>query len=417
VKVTVIGAGVIGVTTAYELARDGHEVTVIERHPEAASETSYANAGLVAPGHAYTWSSPKAPRILLRSLFDQRQALLFRPNLDPKLWSWSARFLRNCTSERANINTKRKVRLCIYSQCQLSRVVSETGVKYDGSKLGLVYLFRKPNSFERGTANASILRDEGLELRAITIEAAVRIDPALKPIREKFAGAIYCPTDESGDARLFTHGLEEFCANVHQVGFMYGVSAESFETIGDHVRSVVTTRGSIATDAVVVCAGVSSPDLSKRLGVRTPIYPIKGYSVTLPVARDSAVPHIGGVDEDNLVAFARFGDRFRFTATAEFAGYDRTHQPRDFEHMLQVARGIFPEGLDYDRPTYWAGLRPMTPEGTPLFGRSRFRNAYLNVGHGHMGWTMAAGSARITADILSGRKPAIDISGMNVSEG
>ena len=199
-RVIVLGAGVVGVTTAYELARDGHEVTVIDRLPEAAAETSFANAGLIAPGHAYTWSSPRAPRILLRSLFDDGQALVFRPSLDPHLWSWSWKFLMNCTAAKARANTKKKVQLCLYSQQRLKAVVDETGVDYHGLEGGLLYLYRKPESFARGSANTRILIEEGLELKSIDPDEAARIDPALGPVKDKFAGAIYCPSDASGDA-------------------------------------------------------------------------------------------------------------------------------------------------------------------------------------------------------------------------
>jgi D-amino-acid dehydrogenase len=412
-RIAVLGAGVIGVTAAYELARDGHEVTVVERQAEVANETSFANAGLVAPGHAYTWSSPRAPRILLRSLYKEGQALRFKPSLDPRLWAWSLRFLRNCTAERARVNTKRKVRLCLYSQRELQRMVEETGVAYHGLRGGLLYLYRSPASFERGSANTRILAEEGLELRAIDMDAASVLDPALEPVKHKFAGAIYCPSDESGDARVFTQNLARYCSERLGVKFQFGARVQGFETGADRVTGVRTSKGLIEADEFVMCLGVFSPDFSKGLGVSLPIYPIKGYSVTLPLEGHNNAPGMGGVDEDNLVAYARFGDRMRVTATAEFAGYDTSHKPEDFRHMLAAVRDMFPDAANYQQPSYWAGLRPMTPEGTPIFGRGpRFKNMTFNVGHGHMGWTMSAGSARITADLVARRKPAIDTAGM-----
>lgn len=414
-RVAVLGAGVAGITTAYELARDGHEVTVIERLPEAAAETSFANAGLIAPGHAYTWSSPKAPRILLRSLVDDSQALRFRPSLDPRLWSWSWKFLMNCTAEKASINTKRKVRLCLYSQDRLKGIVAETGVDYHGLEGGLLYLYRKPESFARGSANTRILSEEGLELRAISPEEAARIDPALAAVKDKFAGAVYCPSDGSGDARVFTQNLALYCAEKLGVTYRFDTEVKAFEATGGRIDRVVTSKGTIAADEFVLCLGVFAPDFARRLGVSLPIYPIKGYSVTMPVEASSVPPTVGGVDEDNLVAYARFGDRMRVTATAEFAGFDKSHKPDDFRHMLSAIRDIFPNGADYAKPQYWAGLRPMTPEGTPIFGRGgRFSNMVFNVGHGHMGWTMSAGSARITADIVKRASPSFDIQGMLV---
>jgi D-amino-acid dehydrogenase len=415
VRVVVLGAGVVGVTTAYELAKDGHEVTVIDRLPEPASETSFANAGLIAPGHSYTWSSPRAPGILWRSLFDDSQALRFKPSLDPRLWSWTLKFLRNCTAERARRNTKRKVRLCIYSQGELKRVASETGVQFFGIEGGLLYLYRSQQSFERGARNTAILAEEGLELRAIDRDEMARIDPALEPVKGDFAGAVFCPSDASGDARVFTQNLARYCTEHLGVDFRFGTEITGFATEGDRITGIETDKGVVAGDEFVMCLGVFAPFLAGKLGVSLPVYPIKGYSVTLPLDGHNNPPRLGGVDEDNLVAYARFGDRIRATATAEFAGYDRSHRPSDFTYMLGVMRKLFPDGANYEKPSYWAGLRPMTPEGTPIFGRGRYRNMVFNAGHGHMGWTMSAGSARIAADLVSHRKPAIDLAGMALS--
>lgn len=414
-RVIVLGAGVVGVTTAYELARDGHEVTIIDRLDLAASETSYANAGLIAPGHSYTWSSPKAPKILLRSLLDRSQALVFRPSLDPRLYLWSLQFLRNCTAERASTNTKRKVRLCRYSQDRLLQIADETGVAYDGLSGGLLYLYRKPESFERGTRNTRVLTEEGLELRAISVDEAVRIDPSLNSARDRFAGAIYCPSDGSGDARMFTRNLAEYCATKLGVTFLYNTEILDLETSGNRITAALTDKGRIVGDEFVVCLGVFAPRFARKLGVSLPIYPVKGYSVTLPIGDNHQAPTIGGVDEDNLVAYARFGNRMRVTATAEFAGFSKTHKPQDFTHMLRAVRELFPQGADFGQPDYWAGLRPMTPDGLPIFGRSkRFSNAVMNLGHGHMGWTMSAGSARIVADMVKRTEPAFNPEGMLV---
>jgi D-amino-acid dehydrogenase len=411
-RAVILGAGVIGVTTAYELARDGHEVTVLDRLAEPASETSFANAGLIAPGHAYTWSSPRAPGILWRSLFDESQALRFKPSLDPRLWDWTLKFLRNCTAARARVNTKRKVRLCIYSQGELQRISAETAVPYHELRGGLLYLYRSPQSFERGASHTRILSEEGLELRTVDRDEMARIDPALEPVKEQFSGAVFAPSDGSGDARVFTLNLARYCSERLGVTFRFNTEVTGFATSGDRVTGVTTTNGVVSGDEFVMSLGVFSPFLAAKLGASLPIYPIKGYSVTLPLDGRNNPPRLGGVDEDNLVAYARFGDRIRATATAEFAGYDRSHRPADFAYMLGVMRKLFPEGANYEKPSYWAGLRPMTPEGTPIFGRGSFRNMVFNAGHGHMGWTMSAGSARIAADLVSNRKPAIDLAGM-----
>lgn len=410
-KVIVMGGGVVGVTTAYCLLKDGHEVTVVERHDGAADETSFANAGLVAPGHAYTWASPKAPKILLKSLWRNDQALRFRLRLDPALWSWSLKFLGNCRAERVAVNTARKVRLSLYSQDMLHEVVEDTGVAFDGAKGGLLYLYRTPAAFDAGVAKMKILTDNGLPLEVVDRDRAATIDPALLPTRDRIVGGIYAPSDESGDARLFTRNLADWCAE-RGVRFLYGTTIRGVETAAGEVTGLLTDKGRLTADAYVLALGCQSAALAKPLGLSLPIYPIKGYSVTVPVAGRNNTPRIGGVDEENLVAYAPMGDRLRITATADFAGYDKRHSPADFQTMLAAARDLFPDAADYSRPSYWAGLRPMTPEGTPIFGRGRQRNLFLNTGHGHMGWTMSCGSARITADLIAGRTPAIPLDGM-----
>ncbi|MDH3593810.1 MAG: D-amino acid dehydrogenase [Rhodospirillales bacterium] len=412
-KVMVMGAGVIGVTTAYCLLKDGHEVTVLERNAGAAEETSATNAGLIAPGHAYAWASPKAPAMLLKSLWRDDQALRFKPRLDPRLWRWSLSFLRQCTAARARANTLRKHRLCLYAQAAFNEMVAETGVAYDGENRGLLYLYRNARDFDQSVAKTAILSGGGQDLRAVDRDEIARIDPALAPVKDKLAGAIYCPTDASGDARLFTQGLAEACTGMGG-RFLYGTAIRGIETEGDQVVRVATDRGEERAEVYVMALGCESPLLARRLGVRLPIYPVKGYSVTLPVEAGHSPPAIGGVDEGNLVAYARMGKRLRVTATAEFAGYDLAHKPADFRHMLAAARDLFPAGGQWDRPDYRACLRPMTPEGSPIFGLGAQRNLYYNVGHGHMGWTMACGAARITADLVAGRDTEIPIEGMTL---
>jgi D-amino-acid dehydrogenase len=412
-KILVMGAGVIGVTTAYQLLKDGHEVAVVEQRESAGEETSAGNAGLIAPGHAYAWSSPAAPGILLKSLFREGQALRFKLRPDPRLWAWSLKFLRQCTSERARINTLRKHALCLYSQDQLHRVVAETGVEYDGLDGGLLYLYRDPASFEQAAVKTAILSEDGQEMEVIDVARAIEIDPALEPARDKLAGAIFCPSDESGDSRLFTQGLARAC---EEMGgrFHYGTTIRHIAVAGERVEKIITDQGDLEAEAYVLALGCDSPILARQLGVKLPIYPVKGYSVTIPVAGSNRAPRIGGVDEDNLVAYVRMGERLRITATAEFAGYDLSHKPRDFRHMLAAIQDLIPEGGDFERPSYRACLRPMTPEGTPIFGLGRQSNLYFNTGHGHMGWTMACGAARIAADLVTGRAPEIDLAGMTL---
>ena len=412
-KVLILGSGVIGVAAAWSLLRDGHEVAVIDRRPEAAMETSFANAGLIAPGHSFSWASPMAPKILLKSLWRDDQAFRFRLSPDPRMWAWSLRFLGQCTAKRARINTLRKHALCLYSQARLAEVVAESGVEYDRREGGLLYLYRTRESLERGIANMRILADDGQQQEFVDPDRIAEIDPALAPARDHLAGGVYCPTDESGDARLFSANLAAKCMEKGAT-FHFDTTIRGLVGDGDRIERVDTDRGEFRADMYVLSAGCYSPHLARPLGVNLPIYPVKGYSVTLPVGHGHLAPAIGGVDEDNLIAWCRMGDRLRITATAEFAGYDTGHRPADYTKMLGAARDLMPDAGDYDQPDYWAGLRPMTPEGTPIMGFGRHRNLCYNTGHGHMGWTMACGAARIVTDLIAGRAPAIDLEGMTL---
>jgi D-amino-acid dehydrogenase len=410
-KLVVLGAGIAGITAAYELNRDGHEVTVIDREPAPASFTSYANAGLFAPAHAYAWSSPAAPKILMKSLWRNDQALRFRPTLDPAFWTWMWRFWQQCTPERAAINTKRKARLCNYSLGVFHETLARAPVSYDGRQGGLLYFYRSPAAFDAATAKSRILREEGCLIETLDRDGAARVDPALEPVKGKIAGALYAPDDESGDCRLFARNMAEWLAAAG-VTFRFSTAVTGFRTEGDRMTHLVTASGQIAADGAVMCLGVYSPQLARQLGDDLPIYPVKGYSITAPVSGRNNAPSIGGVDEENLVAYAPYGDRVRATATAEFSGYGREHRPEDFAHMLKIMRELFPNGADWSACEYWAGLRPMTPEGTPILGPSQMRNVWFNTGLGHMGWTMSHGAARITADLIAGRAPKIPLDGM-----
>jgi D-amino-acid dehydrogenase len=412
-KTIVLGGGIVGVTSAYYLAKAGDEVTVIDRQPGVALETSFANAGLVAPGHSYTWASPRAPKIMLKSLFSEGQALRLKLTADWRMWAWCWLFLQNCTAERSRLNTSRKVRLCRYSQAKLQALTEAEQLAYDRISRGLLYVYRDVASFERGIANMSILADAGLPLETLDRTATVEHEPTLAAAADHIAGAIYCPTDESGDAHLFTKALYERCVALG-VRFSFSTTVQDMFASADRIDGIQTSRGRTRAERYVLALGSYSPLLVRKLGYRLPVYPVKGYSVTLPIDSGHTPPDVGGVDEHNLVAWARFGNRLRFTATAEFAGFDTRHTPADFTHMLRAAREFFPNGADYTRPAYWAGLRPMTPEGTPIIGATRHRNLFVNTGHGHMGWTMSCGTAQVLTDIMNGRAPELDITGLTL---
>ncbi len=413
-RVVVLGGGVIGVATAYYLAQGGATVTVVDRQPGPARETSFANAGLIAPAHAYAWASPRAPGVLLRSLWRDDTALRLKPRLDPRLLGWGLRFLANCGAARNRANTLTKLRLCIYSRAQLIALRESEGLAYDAVAKGALYLYRDAAHLGIATANARLLADHGLRIETIDRDRCLDIEPALAPVADRIAGAIYAPDDESGDCRLFTEALARRSADLG-VAFRWGETVRRLDGDGERVAAVLTDRGRIAGDAFVLALGSYSPAIARGVGVRLPIYPVKGYSLTFPVKDTHAAPTVPGVDEHYLVAFARFGDRLRVTATAEFAGYDTGYAPADFTVMTRVARELFPAAADFDRPEPFACLRPMTPDGPPIMGRGRHRNLWLNTGHGHIGWTMAAGSGRIVADLILGRAAGIDLAGLTLA--
>ena len=408
--VVVLGAGVVGVTTAWQLLEDGHEVTVIDRQPEAARETSFANAGHIAVGHALAWANPRALGTLAKSLFRRDQPLRFRLRADPALWRWSLAFLRQCTEARARHNTRIKHRLCRYSQQALQQLVADTGIAYDGSRVGILYLYRTQESLERGVANLRVLAEAGQQMEVVDRERATRIDPALAPTKERIAGAIYCASDESGDSAKFTRELAARCA-ARGGRFLHGTRIHGIDAVGDSVTRVRTDHGDVQGDAYVLSLGSYSSRL-KGLDERLPVYPIKGYSLTLPIDGANNPPTVGAIDEDTLCAYVRLGDRLRVTSIAEFAGYDTSHRPSDFAHILRAVRELLPNAADYSRPQYWACLRPMTPAGTPILGRGRYHNLFYNTGHGHLGWTMACGTARITADLIGEREPELPLEGL-----
>jgi D-amino-acid dehydrogenase len=412
-RVLVLGGGVIGVTTAYELLKDGHEVTLVEREPDVALGTSFANAGMVAPGHAFAWASPRVPKILLRSLWRNDQAFRFRFHADPAFWRWTARFLGECSAERARLNTQRKHRLCTYSQAVLGDVVADTGVQFDAAQSGLLYFHRTQQTLERGIANMAVLRELGQVQQVLTTDEIAALDPALAPVRHKIAGGTYSRTDSVGDCAMFTHALADV-VRARGGNVLTGTTVTRLESDGERITAVHSTSGQLQADAYVLALGVWSPHLLRGLDRWLPVYPVKGYSLTLPIGGNHVAPTVGGVDEDNLIAYSRLGDRLRVTATADFAGYDAGHRPSDFAVMLGKMQDILPGAADYTQPKYWAGLRPMTPEGTPVMGTGRQRNLYLNTGHGHVGWTMSCGAARVTSDLIAGRAPAIPLDGMTL---
>jgi D-amino-acid dehydrogenase len=413
-KTLVLGGGVVGVTTAYFLARSGHEVTLVEEKAGVGLEATAGNAGIIAPGHSFSWASPRAPRMLWQSLRGGETAIRVRLSADPQLYAWGLRFLRECTAARARRNTLIKLRLCQYSQRLLNEVARAEGIEYQAIHRGAIYLHRDPAELEAGIKKMALLAEHGQKQEVLDAGALARLDPVFEPVQTKIAGAIRDLGDSSGDSRLFSEALARICQEKHGAILRLGTRVISLRAAGDRIEGVVTSDGVLTADNYVLALGVGAPIVARTAGVSLPIYPAKGYSSTFPLRPGGLAPAISGVDEQWLVGWSRLGDRLRLTSTAEFAGYDWGWTPRDFNNVLRLARDLFPDAADYDRGEYRACLRPMTPDGPPILGLGRHRNLFLNCGHGHMGWTMACGTARIVADLMTGRMPELDLEGLTV---
>jgi D-amino-acid dehydrogenase len=412
-RVIVLGGGVIGTATAYYLARAGHEVELVERQARLAQDASSGNAGLIAPGHSFSWASPAAPRMLLRSLAGEQTAIRVKPRLDTELIRWGLRFLGECRSERTVANTVVKLRLCQYSQSMLEDLVVKEKLNYGHTSRGVLYLYRDEKELQLGFKKSALLREHGQNQEVLDPQGCVDHEPALAPVKHRIAGAVVDKTDSSGDCERFTNQLADKCRSMG-VRFRLGTAVHRLRLEGDRVTGAVVDGSVLIADQYVLSLGVDSPALSRTVGQRLPMYPAKGYSVTFPIREGHRPPMLGGVDEATLVAWANFGDRLRMSSTAEFAGYGRGWREQDFGNILQMAKELFPEAADYSAGQYRACLRPMTPGGPPIIGYGRHRNLLYNTGHGHMGWTMACGSAKIAADLLDNRRPDIDVSSMGV---
>ena len=413
-KTLVLGGGIVGITNAYFLAKAGHEVTVLEEKDGLGLEATGANAGIIAPGHSFAWASPRAPRMLWQSLRGAETAIRMKLTTDPGLYTWGLRFLRECTAARARHNTLVKLRLNQYSQAVMNDLVRVERLEYHAITRGALYLYRDPAELEAGTKKMALLAEHGQKQEILDAGAVARLDPVFEPVKAKIAGAIRDVGDSSGDSRLFAEHLARVSRESLGMKVRLGVRVKGLRSDGDRIEAVETSEGPLTADTYVLALGVGAPAVARTVGVRLPIYPAKGYSSTFPLKPGGLVPTLPGVDEQWLVGWSRLGDRLRLTSTAEFCGYDWGWTPRDFNNILRFARDLFPEAADYDRGQYRACLRPMTPEGPPILGLARHRNLFLNCGHGHMGWTMACGTARIVADLMTGRMPELDLEGLTV---
>jgi D-amino-acid dehydrogenase len=412
-KVIVLGAGIVGVTSAYQLAKAGHEVTVVDRQPGPALETSFANAGEVSFGYCSPWAAPGIPMKAMKWLFMQHAPLILRPKVDMAMLSWMAQMLRNCTSARYALNKSRMLRLADYSRVSLAALREETGIAYDERMQGTLQLFRSEAQLDASAKDVKALAADGIPYEVLDPEGCIRVEPALVLEREKIVGGLLTPKDETGDCFKFAGALAEK-AKALGVVFNYGSIIRSLDVEGGRVTGVVTAHGRIAADAVVVALGSFSPLLVRPHGIRLPVYPVKGYSLTIPITDASRAPESTVMDETYKIAITRLGDRIRVGGMAEISGYTNDlGEPRRLTLQHSVT-DLFPGG-DVSKASFWSGLRPMTPDGTPVIGATKVAGLFLNTGHGTLGWTMSSGSARLIADLVSGRTPEIDATDLAVA--
>ena len=412
-KVAVLGSGVIGVTTAYYLALAGHEVVVLDRQPGPALETSFANAGEVSPGYAAPWAAPDIPKKALKWLFMRYSPLVLRPKPDPYMLAWMLAILRNCTSARYVSNKARMMRLAEYSRAMLIKLRADTGIQYDQRMQGTVQLFRTLRQFDGMAKDVAVLRVAGVTFEILDRQGAIAAEPGLAFANEAFVGALRLPDDETGDCFKFTNALAEISAT-HGVRFQFDTVIDAIDAEAGRVASVRTRRGTIQADAYVLALGSYSPTMVRPLGIRLPVYPVKGYSITAPVTQEERAPVSTLMDETYKVAITRLGGRIRVGGMAEVSGFSTSLPQSRRATLVRSVGSLFPGAGDLEAARFWSGLRPMTPDGPPVVGATAIPNLFLNTGHGTLGWTMACGSGQLIADIISGRKPAIEYQDLSI---
>ena len=411
-KVIVLGAGLLGVTSAYFLRQQGHEVSVVDRQASPAAETSFANGGQISVSHAEPWANPSAPLKLLKWLGKEDAPLLFRIRADMRQWLWGLQFLRECTPARTRYNIGQIVRLGTYSRDTLQQLRRDVGLAYDERTQGILHFYTSQEEFDGAEGPAAQMRALGCDRRVISADEAVKLEPALRHIRPQLAGATYTAEDESGDANLFAHELVKRC-EADGVQFLMSHTVTALRQAGGRIDHVEATDSEgrfqrLHADAYVLAMGSLSPLYAQPLGISLPIYPAKGYSVTMPVKDESMAHQVSLTDDEYKLVFSRLGDRLRIAGTAELNGYDRDLNRVRCEAIVKRVEQLFPGAGDSTKAQFWTGLRPATPSNVPIIGRSKLPNLFLNTGHGTLGWTHSCGSGKSIARIVSGLEPEVD---------
>jgi len=412
-RVLVLGSGVIGTTSAWYLRQAGFEVTVVDRQPAPALETSFANAGQLSFGYTSPWAAPGVPLKAVKWLFEEHAPLAIRPTGDLNQYRWLWQMLRNCTSARYAVNKARMVRVSDYSRDCINELRAATGIDYEGRQLGTTQLFRTQQQLDAAAQDIQVLREYGVPYEVLDRQGIARVEPALAGKTEMLVGALRLPEDQTGDCQMFTTKLAAL-AEAAGVEFRFDQDIASIQTDGDRITGVRINGKLETADHYVLALGSYSPQLLAPLGMQLPVYPLKGYSLTLPITNAAMAPNSTILDESYKIAITRFEDRIRVGGMAEVAGFDLSLESRRRATLEKVVKDLYPDGGDLSKASFWTGLRPATPDGTPVIGATPYRNLFLNTGHGTLGWTMAAGSGRYLADLMSGKKPQISTEGLGI---
>ena len=412
--ILVLGSGVVGTTSAYYLARQGFEVTVLDRQPAVAEETSHANAGQISPGYASPWAAPGVPLKAIKWMMQKHAPLAIKPTADINQYLFMARMLRNCTVARYAVNKERMVRLSEYSRDCLDELRIETGIEYEGRQRGLTQLFRTQAQLDGAAKDIKVLEEMGVPYELLDRTTLINAEPGLAGSVHKLTGGLRVPNDQTGDCLLFTHRIAEMARELG-VEFRFSQNIERLDYAGDRLNGVWVDGKLLRADNYVLALGSYSPQMLAPLGISAPIYPLKGYSITVPIIDADKAPVSTMLDETYKVAITRFEKRIRVGGMAEIRGFDLKINPAKGDTLKMIVNDLFPGAADTTHLELWTGLRPATPDGTPIIGPTRYRILFLNTGHGTLGWTMACGSARLLADLLAKKKPQISTEGLAIS--
>lgn len=412
-RVVILGSGVIGTTSAYYLARAGHQVTVLDREAGPALETSFGNAGQISPGYASPWAAPGIPLKAVKWLFQAHAPLAIRPDGTLFQLRWLYHMLRNCTADRYAVNKERMVRLAEYSRDCFRVLRADAGIQYEGRQQGTLQLFRTQEQLDGAARDIAVLQEAGVPFELLSRNQLPGAEPALAAVTGKLTGGLRLPNDETGDCQLFTSRLATLAEQIG-VKFCYNTPIDGLAVSGDEIGGVVCGKEIVKADAYVVALGSFSTPFLRDI-VDIPVYPLKGYSITVPITDESAAPVSTVLDETYKIAVTRFDQRIRVGGMAEVVGYNRKLNPARRATLEMVVNDLFPGGGNTTQASFWTGLRPMTPDGTPLVGATPLRNLFLNTGHGTLGWTMSCGSGQLLADVMSGRRPAIASDDLSVA--